>query len=308
MLDYSKKLFCYNSLFKEFVDLDNRNKLPNNILLTGQEGIGKSTFAFHLVNYLFSKSEDFSYNVEENEIYTENKSYNLLTNLTHPNFFILTKNEEKKNIEIDQVRNMHNFLNKSSFDNKKKIILIDGAEDLNLNASNALLKSLESSNSQNYFILTQNSSKYLIGTIKSRCLKFMLNFNYSDLQAIVFNYFNEDLFNQLNDDFRSIIVTPKFLINHILFINENKLNLINTNVNNILHYIIDNKLYKKNNFILNNFQTYIEIYFTKMYSKTKDFIYYENYLKTVEENTLINKFNLDLDSFFIKFGNKYFNI
>ena len=308
MLDYSKKLFCYNSLFKEFVDLDTRNKLPNNILLTGQEGIGKTTFAFHLVNYLFSKNEDFSYNVDENEICTENKSYNLLTNFTHPNFHFVAKNEEKKNIEIDQVRNMHNFLNKSSFDNKKKIILIDGAEDLNLNSSNALLKNLESSNSQNFFIITQNSSKFLLETIKSRCLKFKLNFNFSDLKAIVSNYFNENLLNQLHDDFKSIILSPKFLICHILFINENKLNLLNTNVENILQYIIDTKLYKKNIFILNNFQTYIEIYFAKMYSKTKNFIYYDNYLKTVEENSLINKFNLDLDSFFIKFENKYFNI
>ena len=35
---------------------------------------------------------------------------------------------------------MINFLNKSSFDNKKKLFLIDGVEDLNINSSNALLK------------------------------------------------------------------------------------------------------------------------------------------------------------------------
>ena len=38
---------------------------------------------------------------------------------------------------------MINFLNKSSFNNLKKIILIDGVENLNINSSNALLKSLE---------------------------------------------------------------------------------------------------------------------------------------------------------------------
>ena len=76
----------------------------------------------------------------------------------------------------------------------------------------------------------------------------------------------------------------------------------------MIQYIIDNKFYKKNDFIINDFQTYIEIFFTKMYSKTKDYKYYDNLLKIVEENNLINNFNLDLDSFFVKFENKYLNI
>ena len=45
-----------------------------------------------------------------------------------------------------------------------------------------------------------------------------------------------------------------------------------------------------------------------MYSDTKDFKYYENLIKIVTETSLINKFSLDLDSFFIKFENRYLNI
>ena len=75
-----------------------------------------------------------------------------------------------------------------------------------------------------------------------------------------------------------------------------------------IKFIIDKKAYKKNYFISNNFQNYLEIYFTKMYSKTKDFKYYNNFIKTVTEANLINKFNLDLDNFFIKFEDKYLNI
>ena len=61
-------------------------------------------------------------------------------------------------------------------------------------------------------------------------------------------------------------------------------------------------------FIMNYFQSYIEIYFSKMYSKTKEYKYYDNFIKTVTENSMVNNFNLDLDSFFIKFENKYLNI
>ena len=45
-----------------------------------------------------------------------------------------------------------------------------------------------------------------------------------------------------------------------------------------------------------------------MYLKTNDYKYYDFLIKTASENNQINKFNLDLDSFFIKFENKYLNI
>ena len=45
-----------------------------------------------------------------------------------------------------------------------------------------------------------------------------------------------------------------------------------------------------------------------MYSKTKDYKYYVNFMKIVKETDLVDKFNLDLDSFFIKLENKYLNI
>ncbi len=45
-----------------------------------------------------------------------------------------------------------------------------------------------------------------------------------------------------------------------------------------------------------------------MYSETKESKYYDFFLKTITENNLINKFNLDLDSFFVKFEKKYLNI
>ena len=79
-------------------------------------------------------------------------------------------------------------------------------------------------------------------------------------------------------------------------------------VEKTIKFIIEKKSYKKNIFINNNFQSYIELYFTKLYSKTRDFKYYNNFMNTITETNLINKFNLDLDSFFIKFENKYLNI
>ncbi len=308
MLNYSLKLFSYKNIFDNFINLDLNNKLPSRILLSGQEGIGKTTFSLHLINYLFTKNEKIKYNIIENRIDPECKSHNLVKNLSHPNFYYIAKADEKKNIDIEQIRNMINFLNKSSFDNQKKIILIDGAEDLNASSSNSLLKSLEESNTNNIFILNHNINKNILSTIKSRCLNFNLNFNYNEIPNIISEDLGLNLYDELNNDFKFTTISPKFLINHILFIQENNLDLENLDIIAVIKFIIFNKLYKKNNFIINNFQTYIELYFSKMYLKTKDYKYYDNYLKIISENNLINKFNLDLDSFFIKFENKYLNI
>tara|TARA_B100001250_G_scaffold407522_1_gene428420 strand:+ start:1949 stop:2875 length:927 start_codon:yes stop_codon:yes gene_type:complete len=308
MLNYNLKLYSHNKLFNDFLNLYSENKLPLRILLTGREGIGKCTFALHFINFLFSENETIKYNLLDNTINSESKSYNLVNNLTHPNFFFISKLEEKKNIDIEQIRKMIDFLNKSSFNNNKKIILIDGVEDLNLNSSNALLKSLEESNLNNLFILIHNISKPILDTVRSRCLSYKLNYNFSDVELILSNYFNDNLYNNLNNDFKVANLSPKFLINHINFINESKKDLYEFDIEKTIRYIIEKKAYKKNYYIIDSFQSYIEIYFTKMYLKSKDYKYYDNFIKIVSEANLINKFNLDLDSFFIKFENKYLNI
>tara|TARA_Y100000591_G_C21801359_1_gene682222 strand:+ start:723 stop:1649 length:927 start_codon:yes stop_codon:yes gene_type:complete len=308
MIKYNLKLFSYNAIFLELVHLEQNNKLPSRILLAGQEDIGKTTFSLHLINYLLSKNEESKYDINDNQINSKSHSYKFINNLTHPNFYLIEKSQDKKNIDVEQIRKMIYFLNKSSLDNNRKIILIDGVENLNLNSSNALLKSLEESGEKNLFILTHNSNKNLLDTIKSRCLIYKLNFNYSYNKNIINSFFNQDLYSKLNDDFKSTFVAPGFLIKHISFAQDNNIELNSLNIKSMIQYIIDNKSYKKNDFITDNFQTYIEIFFTKMYSKTKDYKYYDNFLKIITENNLINKFNLDLDSFFVKFENKYLNI
>ena len=167
---------------------------------------------------------------------------------------------------------------------------------------------MEESKDQNLFILTHNINQRILDTIKSRCISYKLNFDYSTVPNIISHNFGENLYEELNQDFKFETISPNFIIKHITFALENSLNINSLNVNNMIKYIIDTKSYKKNPFIINNFQHYIEIYFIKMYLDTKDNKYYDKYLETISDNNLINKFNLDTDSFFIKFQNNYLNI
>ena len=108
-----KKLYGLNPTFDEIVNLYKFNKLPNKILFTGSKSIGKSTLAYHFINYVFSVNENHSYNIKTNEIDTNNNSFKLIKNGSHPNFHLIDLIDEKKSIEISQIRNMINYANKS---------------------------------------------------------------------------------------------------------------------------------------------------------------------------------------------------
>ena len=61
-------LIGYNKIFLNLKNLYDKNLLPNKIIFSGNSGIGKSTFAYHLANYIFSKREDNKYDTKENLI------------------------------------------------------------------------------------------------------------------------------------------------------------------------------------------------------------------------------------------------
>ena len=146
-----KFLFSYEKQFIHFIKLFEKKILPNTILVTGQKGLGKSTFVFHLVNYFLSLNEDNKYVLDNFFINEDNQSFKLVNNNLHPNFFLIKNSSVDKNIKIEQIRNLLSFLNKTSPLNNLKIVVIDDAESLNLNSSNALLKALEEPNENTFF-------------------------------------------------------------------------------------------------------------------------------------------------------------
>ena len=85
---------------------------------------------------------------------------------------------------------MNQFINKSTYSRNLKIIMIDNAENLNLNASNALLKSLEEPPKNTFFFLIHNSGSKILDTIKSRCVEFKIFFNENEKKNIFKNLIN----------------------------------------------------------------------------------------------------------------------
>ena len=103
MLTYNsknqKQLYEYNEEFKYFTEMLTKKKLPNKILIKGRKGIGKCTFAYHLINYIFSLNEEHPYDNKKFKINEKNKSFILINESVHPNTFIVNL-EDKKKISI----------------------------------------------------------------------------------------------------------------------------------------------------------------------------------------------------------------
>ena len=296
------ELYGLKDKFYEFVKLYQRDKLPNKILLSGQKGIGKCTLAYHLINYILSIDEEFSYDLDRLCISQENRSYKLVQNNTNPNFYLLDINSDKKNIDITQIRNLINELNKSSFNSKPRFVLIDNIEFLNINSINALLKILEEPN-QNIFFILINNDKKIIPTLLSRCLSFRISIDEKEKKEIYNKLFKDDIGNLVNKDLINYYDSPGTIFQLLKFSHEKKIDLKTINLKNFLSLIINESYYKENIMTKNLVYNMIEFFLLKdvsiMYTDVSNY-----FLKRVNET---KKFNLDEGSLFLEIETKLLN-
>ena len=294
-----KNLFEHNDEFTNLVNLHSKNKLPNQILLSGEKGIGKCTLAYHFINYVLSLDENYSYDLNNFEINNENKSYKLTQNKTNPNLNLIDVNDDKKNIDINQIRDLISNLNKSSFNSKPRFVLIDNIDLLNINSINALLKILEEPNDNIIFILINNNKKVL-PTLKSRCLNFKISLTYVQSINIINKILNKNIFDSVSKELINFYSTPGELYKLIIFSNEIDINLESISLREFISLIISKKYYKKESSIKNLIYSMIEYYFriNTSIDNTK-LIKFHNYFLNKINNT--KKFNLDEESLFIEF-------
>ncbi len=299
------KLYGHDVHIYSLLKLHKKNQLPNKILFSGEKGIGKSTLAYHLINCILSYEENGAYDLKNLKINLENKSFKLIQNKSNPNFILVDVYEEKKNIDIGQIRNLILTLNKSSFNTKPRFVLIDNIELLNINSVNALLKILEEPNDNINFILINNNKK-ILPTLKSRCLNFKISLTYKQSIDITNKILNENLNNFLNEEFITNYSTPGQLLRIINFANINNIDSKNLKLKELISKIILDKKFKKDVSIKDLIYSLIELYFRHNVSiKNIELINMYNYFLKKINTTKI--FNLDEETLFMEFKEKILN-
>ena len=298
-------LFCHHIEFSNFIELYKNNKLPNKILLSGEKGIGKSTLAYHLINHILSFDEEYSYDAKNFKINPDNKSFKLVLNKSNPNFISIDVDDDKKSIDINQIRNLILTLNKSSFNKKPRFVLIDNIELLNINSVNALLKIIEEPNENIYFMLINNNKK-ILPTLKSRCLNYKINLTFNQSFDITNKILDQNVLNLINDQMINYYSTPGSILNLLDFANKNNVDLKDIDLKDLIKQILMEKKYKKDQFIKYLIYSLIEIYFRKNISvKNIKLLSVQNYFLKKINYTKI--FNLDDETLFMEFEDRVLN-
>jgi len=278
---YQRFLYGHDILFKNLTSLFKKNKLPKKIIFNGSNGIGKATFVYHLINFILSYKEEDIYDLNAKEIIENNKSYLDLINNINFNFKHLKVDDFKKIISIEETREIINFFNKSSINNKPKIFFLEGAENLNKNSSNSILKILEELPDNNYFFISYLENKFLLETIKSRCFNCRLFINSKENSFI-----KEKLMTQFKTN-NTIIkhLTPGINLKmNILF---NELNIYEKDFSTKILTMQNFYLEEKYNKIIDLMHIYIENYFASNLEKN----FFKNFRIRNKINIIINNIN-----------------
>ena len=292
-------LYGLDNFFLELTNLFDQKKFPNKILLSGEKVSGKCTLAYHLINYILSSNEDFSYDKKKFLINEENKSYKLIQNKSNPNFKLIDISDDKKFIDINQIRDLITDMNKSSFNEKFRFVLIDNIEFLNKNSVNALLKILEEPNKNVHFILIHNNKK-ILPTLSSRCLNFKISLTHEQSLKITNSIIGENILNKINEDLIHHYLTPGSFLNLLKFSEDYEVDLTKMTLKEFLTLIIEQNYYKKDNLVKYMLYDFIELFF-----RNNNFSnLYSYFLKKIDD---CKKYNLDEESLLMEFETKVLN-
>jgi DNA polymerase-3 subunit delta' len=165
-----------------------RGRFPHAVLLHGPEGIGKTRFGERLAQGLLCEQP-----LADGQPCGACLACGWFDQYAHPDYRrVRPENLEEpaaeegeaepvkagkagkaasKEIRIEQIRALGDFMNVSTHRRGRRVVLLHPAEALNSIASNALLKTLEEPPPDTVFILVSNNIDSLLPTILSRCRK-----------------------------------------------------------------------------------------------------------------------------------------
>lgn len=141
-----------------------QGKLSHAFLFVGMEGIGKYFFAEQFAHFLLCQSL-----TDSKKACGVCRQCQLVSAGNHPDLITISPEEESQSIKIEQIRNLIDQVDKTPQIARYKVILIHPADAMNINAANALLKTLEEPASNTFLILVTHRLMALPATIRSRC-------------------------------------------------------------------------------------------------------------------------------------------
>lgn len=158
----------------------NDGRLPHAWLFSGPKGIGKATLAYRFGRFLVSRGEagQDMFGAETAAtlaVDPGNRNHRLIAARAHPDLRGIERTIDAKTkrlrtaITVDQIRELGGFFALTGADGGWRVAIIDGADEMNRNAANAILKLLEEPPKKCVIILVCHGAGRMLATIRSRC-------------------------------------------------------------------------------------------------------------------------------------------
>jgi DNA polymerase-3 subunit delta' len=144
-------------------------------LLAGRAGIGKATLAYRMARNVLARPEERDSSAGSLAVPADAAAARQIAHLAHPGLLVLRRPYDQKakrlatSIPVDEVRRLRSFLGHTAAAQAWRVVIVDSADELNPNAANALLKSLEEPPARALFLLVTSQPGSLLPTIRSRC-------------------------------------------------------------------------------------------------------------------------------------------
>lgn len=156
-----------DDLWRGLIERYHDSGLPHASLLLGNEGTGKRPLAYKMAKFLLCQGVDKK--TAKAQIYCNQcHSCRLMDAGSHPDYLICDQEAPGKQIKIDAVRNLNEFLSKTPQISACQVVQVFPVEAMNTNASNALLKTLEEPSGETYLLLIAERLGSILPTIRSR--------------------------------------------------------------------------------------------------------------------------------------------
>lgn len=154
-----------------FLDSLGRGRLHHAWLLTGPEGVGKATFAYRAARRLLGARPDDRLGLLGAS--PDDPVSRQVIARSHPDLIVLERETDdgkpRKFIPVDEARKLPEFFSKAPASSPYRVAIIDAADDMNVNAANAVLKTLEEPPPRGVLFLVSHAPGRLLATIRSRC-------------------------------------------------------------------------------------------------------------------------------------------
>ncbi|MDQ5955909.1 MAG: ATP-binding protein [Candidatus Rhabdochlamydia sp.] len=150
----SSKLTGNQAAVRIIMRMLSNQTLPHTLLFHGQNGVGKSILAKEVAEGLMGSSH-----IEK------------IRKQIHPDLILFHPEGKSGVYSIEQMRSLLQMASMPPFEAALKVFIIHEADKLSTICSNALLKTLEETSSDTYFILLTDQIEKLLETVTSRCYK-----------------------------------------------------------------------------------------------------------------------------------------